>query len=159
MTQEITAVYTFGIGIKEREKLELVATFFIGADMFGISAIRVQEIVRFQKMTYVPHAPNYVIGLINLRGQIVTAIDLRYRLTGEHIKVSEQSMSLIVKAQEGIYCVIVDDVGDVLEVSQGQLEAPPETMAASMRAYVSHICKLDKKLLNILDADKIVGAE
>lgn len=157
MTQKLATQDTFGIGIHEKEEHELVATFYIGKDIYGVAAINVQEIVRFQQMTVVPHAPDYILGLINLRGQIVTSIDLRFRLTGEHMAVSEECMNLILKTEDGIYSVLVDDVGDVLDIGQSQLEPPPETMSPGMRTYVNHICKLEKKLLNILDTNKIVG--
>lgn len=159
MTQELATVDTFGIGVNEDEEHSLIATFFMGNDMFGVDALKVQEIVRFQKMTQVPHAPDYILGLINLRGQIVTSIDLRYRLTGEHMEVSEECMNLILKTADGTYSVLVDDVGDVLDIEQNQQEPPPETMAPKMKKYVESICKLEKKLLNILDTDRIVGVE
>lgn len=158
MSKELVQQDTYGMGIAEHEERFLVATFYLGTDLFALEALKVQEIVRFHKMTPVPHAPDYVLGLINLRGQIVTAIDLRHRLTGESANVTEESMNLILKNDDGVCSVVVDDIGDVLEVGAGQLEPPPETMSPMMRAYVQNICKLDRQLLNILDPEKIISA-
>jgi len=155
MSQDIVKADTFGIGVNEIEKSSLYASFQFDDEVFGIDALKVQEIVRYQKMTPVPHAPEYILGLINLRGQILTAIDLKFRLTGEHVKITDKSMNLILNTEHGTCSVIVDEVGDVMEISDKQQENPPETMSAELKKYVLKICKLDKKLLSILDSDMI----
>jgi purine-binding chemotaxis protein CheW len=147
---------TFGIGIAEASEANLFATFSLGGETFGVDALQVQEIVRFQKMTPVPYSPEYILGLINLRGQIVTALDLRHRLTGEHIEIKEDTMNFILKTPSGVCSIIVDDVGDVLEIETQRMEPPPETMAPRMREYVKQICKMDDILLCILDIESIV---
>ena len=150
---------TFGIGVAEAADTRLYATFSLGGEIFGVDALQVQEIVRFQKMTPVPHSPDYILGLINLRGQIVTALDLRRRLSGEHIEISEDSMNFILNTPAGVCSIIVDDVGDVLEIEASRMEAPPETMSKRLREYVKQISKLDDRLLCILDIDRIVKQE
>jgi purine-binding chemotaxis protein CheW len=147
MSQEMVKVDTFGVGVHEVEKTSLVATFQFEDEIFGVDALKVQEIVRYQKMTPVPHAPDYILGLINLRGQIVTAIDLKYRLTGEQVSLTERSMNLILNTEHGTCSVIVDEVGDVMEISESQTEAPPETMSSELKKYVLKICKLEKKTI------------
>jgi purine-binding chemotaxis protein CheW len=147
---------TFGIGVAEAVDSKLYATFSLGGEVFGVDALQVQEIVLFQKMTPVPHSPDYILGLINLRGQIVTALDLRHRLTGEHIELSEDSMNFILKTSSGVCSVIVDDVGDVLDIPSHRMEPAPETMNQRMKEYVKNICKMDDKLLCILDIERIV---
>jgi len=159
MSNELATVDTFGVGIHQAQKLSLIATFQFEDEIFGVDALKVQEIVRFQKMTPVPHAPDYILGLINLRGQIVTAIDLKFRLTGQHVKITEQSMNLILNTAHGTCSVIVDEVGDVMEVTESQQESPPETMSSGLKKYVLTICKLEKKLLSILDCDMITRIE
>lgn len=147
---------TFGIGVAEDVKSQLYATFTLGGEIFGVDALKVQEIVLFQKMTPVPHSPDYILGLINLRGQIVTALDLRYRLTGESIEISDESMNFILKTSSGVCSVIVDDVGDVLDIQADRMENAPETMSSRMKEYVTKICKMDDRLLCILDIERIV---
>jgi len=151
---------TFGIGISEAKETRLYATFSLGEELFGVEAIKVQEIVPLQKMTPVPHSPDYILGLINLRGQIFTALDLRYRLTGEHVVINkETSLNFILKTPSGVCSLIVDDVGDVLDIESGRMEPPPETMKPRMRSYIQQICKMDNRLLCILDIEKIVSLE
>jgi purine-binding chemotaxis protein CheW len=156
---ELAVQDTFGIGINSHEDITKYATFTIGGEMFGVNALNVQEIVLFQRMTEVPHSADYILGLINLRGQIVTAIDLRYRLTNENTEINEDSMNFILKTEQGICSVIVDDVGDVMDINENNMEPAPETMSAKMREYVSKICKLENRLLCILDIEKIVKVE
>lgn len=151
---------TFGVGISEAVETRLYATFTLGDEVFGVEAVQVQEIVPFQKMTPVPHSPDYILGLINLRGQIFTALDLRYRLTGEHVEIDEEnSLNFILKTPSGVCSLIVDDVGDVLDIESSRMEPPPETMKPRMREYVHQICKMDDHLLCILDIEKIVSIE
>ncbi len=156
---ELVVQDTFGIGINDYEEVTKYATFTIGGEMFGVNALNVQEIVLFQRMTEVPHSADYILGLINLRGQIVTAIDLRYRLTNTNTEINEDSMNFILKTEQGICSVIVDDVGDVMDINETSMEPAPETMDSKMREYVSKICKLEDRLLCILDIEKIVKVE
>jgi purine-binding chemotaxis protein CheW len=153
---ELVVQDTFGIGINNQEEVTKYATFTIGGEMFGVNALNVQEIVLFQRMTKVPHSADYILGLINLRGQIVTAIDLRFRLTNTSTEINEDSMNFILKTDQGICSVIVDDVGDVMDINETSMEPAPETMDAKMREYVSKICKLQDRLLCVLDIEKIV---
>lgn len=156
---EIVVKDTFGIGIHDTVKTTKYATFSIGGETFGVEALNVQEIVLYQRMTKVPHSAEYILGLINLRGQIVTAIDLRYRLTGKKIEITEESMNFILKTEQGTCSVIVDDVGDVMDIGENIMEPAPETMDKRMRQYVDKICKLEDRLLCILDIEKIVKVE
>lgn len=147
---------TFGIGVSESVKSRLYATFALGGETFAVDALQVQEIVLFQKMTPVPHSPAHILGLINLRGQIVTALDLRFRLTGEAIVISHNNMNVILKTPAGVCSVLVDDVGDVLEIEDQRMESVPDTMSPRMRDFVTKICKMDHGLLCILDINRIV---
>ena len=156
---DIVVKDTFGIGINAQEEITKYATFAIGGEMFGVNALNVQEIYSFQKMTKVPHSADYILGLINLRGQIVTAIDLRYRLTNKNTEITEDSMNCILKTEQGICSVIVDEIGDVMDISESNMEPPPETMDNKMKEYVSKICKLTDRLLCVLDIEKIVKVE
>jgi purine-binding chemotaxis protein CheW len=157
---ELVKKDTFGVGISEAKETRLYATFTLGDEIFGVEAVQVQEIVPFQKMTPVPHCPEFILGLINLRGQIFTALDLRYRLTGEHVELDEESsLNFILKTPSGVCSLIVDDVGDVLDIESDRMEPPPETMNPQMREYILQICKMDDRLLCVLDIEKIVSTE
>ncbi|MGH9351422.1 MAG: chemotaxis protein CheW, partial [Terriglobia bacterium] len=94
------------------------ATFYLAGNYFGVAVGAVQEILRLQQMTPVPLAPSVVSGLINLRGQIVTAIDLRRRLDMKEREAGEEPVNIVIRSSSGIISFLVDEVGDVVEVSE-----------------------------------------
>src|SRR5579859_2600274 len=108
-------------------------TFLLDGHYFGIDVLEVQEIIRFQQMTRVPLAPAVVRGLINLRGQIVTGIDLRRRLGLKERPAEQLPVNVVVKTEDGAVSLLVDEIGDVVEVSQKQFEPPPETLRGNAR--------------------------
>lgn len=132
------------------------ATFRLGKGFFGVEVLRVQEILKAQEMTAIPLSPNYVSGLINLRGQIVTAIDLGVRITDRQEAASSESMNLVVNSSDGVVSLLVDQIGDVLDVGKGLMEPPPPTLRSIKIDYVKGVCKLDGDLLLVLDVDQIL---
>jgi purine-binding chemotaxis protein CheW len=131
-------------------------TFFLDGHFFGTPVPQVQEVIQYQKMTRVPLAPNVVSGMINLRGQIVSAIDLRRRL-GLHDRPDGQlPMNVVVRTNEGAVSVLVDEIGDVIEVEEETLESPPETLQGFARQVVRGVYKLSGRLLLALDIDRVV---
>jgi purine-binding chemotaxis protein CheW len=131
-------------------------TFFIDSLFFGIEVQRVQEVLREQEMTRVPLAPAVVTGLINLRGQIVTAIDLRRRLELRERPPERSPMNVVVRTDDGAISLLVDDIGDVIKVEGGSFESAPETLTGVTRHLIRGIHKLDKQLLLVLDIDRTV---
>jgi len=130
------------------------ATFFLDEMFFGIDVLKVQEVLRYQEMTCVPMAPQIIEGLINLRGQIVTAIDMRRRLKLAPRKADAQPMNVVIRSEEGAVSLLVDEIGDVIEVSRSCYEPPPVTMPAAQRALVDGVYKLDGRLLLVLNTDR-----
>ncbi len=126
-------------------------TFTLQAFTFGIEVQAIQEVIRFQEMTPVPLAPSVVHGLINLRGQIVTAIDLRTRLGLPKRTEGELPMNVIVRTADGAVSLLVDEIGDVVEVDPELYERPPETLEGEARELVTGVYKLSDRLLLILD--------
>lgn len=131
-------------------------TFFLGGDCFGLDVLKVQEIVREQPLTRVPLAHRVVGGLINLRGQIVTAIDLRRRLGLPDRQPGRESVNVVVQTDDGAVSLIVDEIGDVLTLSEQDFERPPETMRGAARELVLGVYKLAERLLVILSPELIV---
>ena len=131
-------------------------TFHLANLYFGVSVLNVQEVIKFQPMTFVPLASRAVSGLINLRGQIVTAIDLRRRLELEDREDSEPPMNVVIRTDEGPVSLLVDDIGDVLEVSDSSYEPPPSTMKGVAKELITGVHKLEGRLLLILDIAKVV---
>ena len=131
-------------------------TFFIDDLFMALEVERVQEVLRPQEMTPVPLASRVVKGLINLRGQIVTAVDLRRRLQLPDRADGQPSMNIVLRAEGGAIALLVDEIGDVLEVEQTAFERPPETLQGVARDLLLGIYKLKDRLLLVLDADKAV---
>jgi purine-binding chemotaxis protein CheW len=131
-------------------------TFYVDGLFFGVEVLRVQEVIRFQEMTPVPLASPVVSGLINLRGQIVTAIDLRRRLALVDRYPAELPMNVVIRTDDGAVSLLVDQIGDVLEVDSQNYERPPETLSGIARQLVLGVYKLKDELLLILDTDQTV---
>lgn len=131
-------------------------TFFLGDLFFGLEVTCVQEILRYQEMTRVPLASPVVCGLINLRGQIVTAIDLRRRLGLADRAADHLPINMIVQTRHGAVSLLVDDVGDVLSVHADQFEQPPETLRGPARELIAGAYKLEDRLMLILNAEQAV---
>lgn len=130
------------------------ATFFMKDLFFGIEVQKVQEVLRAQEMTRVPLAPGVLRGLINLRGQIVAAIDMRERLSLPKRTSEQEPMNMIVRAEDGAVSLLVDEIGDVIHVSASAYEPVPETMAGNLKQLVAGVYKLDGRLLLVLDTER-----
>lgn len=131
-------------------------TFFLDGHIFGTPVPKVQEVIQHQEMTLVPLAPEVVSGLINLRGQIVSAIDLRRRLGLPDRAPGQLPMNVVVRTTDGAVSLLVDEIGDVIEVEEETLENPPETLQGFAREVVRGVYKLPGKLLLALDIDRVV---
>jgi purine-binding chemotaxis protein CheW len=125
--------------------------------LFGVEVEKVQEVIRYQEMTRVPLAPPVVKGLINLRGQIVTAVDLRRRLGLRDRASTDLPMNVIVRHEDGAVSLLVDEIGDVLEVEEEAFELPPGTLSGEVRELIRGVYKLKDSLLIALDTDKMLN--
>jgi purine-binding chemotaxis protein CheW len=132
------------------------ATFFVADLFFGVDVLRVQELLRFQPMTPVPQAPDVIEGLINLRGQIVTAIDMRRRLRLPPRTGDLTPMNMVVRTDDGAVSLLVDEIGDVLDVDEATYERPPENLDPAPRELIRGVYKLKDRLLLVLDAERTV---
>ncbi|MCC6343610.1 MAG: chemotaxis protein CheW [Bryobacterales bacterium] len=132
------------------------ATFFVADLFFGVDVLRVQEVLRFQQMTSVPLAPDVIEGLINLRGQIVTAVEMRRRLGLPPRREDQPPMNMVVRTEDGAVSLLVDEIGDVLDVDSTTHERPPENLHSAARELIRGVYKLKDKLLLVLDAERTV---
>ena len=121
----------------------------------GVEVHRVQEVIRAQKMTRVPGAAEVVRGLMNLRGQIVTALDMRRRL-GLMDESGEATMNVVVRTPDGPVSLLVNEIGDVIVVETDQFEPPPETLQGHHRELISGSYKLQGRLMLVLNLDAAV---
>jgi purine-binding chemotaxis protein CheW len=133
------------------------STFFLNGLFLGVEVLKVQEVIRYQEMTRVPLAPNMIQGLINLRGQIVTAIDLRRRLELPPRPEGQLPMNVVVRSEDGAVSLLVDEIGDVVEIQDEAYERPPETLKGVARELVTGVYKLKDRLLLILDTERTVS--
>jgi purine-binding chemotaxis protein CheW len=135
-----------------------LCTFLVDNHCFAVEVHKVQEVLRFQQMTRVPLAPWVVRGLINLRGQIVTAVDLRRRLGLPATPPDIAPMSVILRTDQGAVSLLVDKIGDVSEVRRELFEPSPATLGDLDRDLVLGVFKLPDRLIILLDADRAVAA-
>ncbi|MGA2004250.1 MAG: chemotaxis protein CheW [Terriglobales bacterium] len=132
-------------------------TFYLDRHFFGVPVDEVQEVIRYLDMTRVPLVSEMVRGLINLRGQIVTAIDLRRRLAITDRAPDQLPMNVVIRTDDGAVSLLVDEIGDVLEVEQEVFETPPETMPAQQKKMVDGVYKLDSRLLLVLNTERALA--
>lgn len=127
--------------------------------MLGVEVSKVQEVIRYQPTTRVPLAAPSVHGLMNLRGQIVTTLDLRKRLGLPERETNEPLMNIVIRSADGPISLLVDEIGDVVEDSLGRFEQPPETMQGVHREYIRGAFKLDDGLLLLLETTKVLKVD
>lgn len=131
-------------------------TFYVGDLFFGLDVGSVQEVSRDMEMTEVPLAPPVVKGLINLRGEIVTAIDLRLQLGFPGREEDSGSVSIVMRDSIGeMVNLVADEIGDVIKVDENQFEPTPDSLTDQLREYVRGVFKLEKRLLLVLSPDKV----
>jgi len=134
-----------------------LATFWLDGDLFGVEVEHVQEVLRSQSITRVPLAPPAVAGLINLRGQVVTAIELRERLGRGPRAEGEEPVVIVVRLHGEAVSLLVDSIADVVDVDVRDFEAPPDTLDGAGRDLILGAYKLAGQLLLALDVNRAVG--
>ncbi len=135
-----------------------LCTFKLTPYNFAVEVLAVQEILRRQEVTPVPLAPKDVIGLINLRGQLVTAIDLRSRLGLPPRAEGKEAIHLVVKFSEAVVSLVVDEVGDVVDVEEDRFEERPDAVHGPAKELTTGVFRMEKDLLLLLDLHKAVGS-
>ena len=137
------------------ELLQLVS-FKIGEEEFGVDILKVQEINRMLDVTRVPNAPEFVDGVINLRGKVIPIINLRRRFGMERIEKNKNTRIVVVELTGKVVGFVVDAVNEVLRIPRSVTEPPP-SLAGSVKAeYITAVGKLEDRLLILLDLEKIL---
>lgn len=131
-------------------------TIWLDGQMCGIPVLEVHDVLSKQVMTKIPKSPAAIAGVLNLRGQIVTAIDLRKRLNLADREDSNDEMNVVVEYQAEPYSLIIDKVGDVLSLSNDAFEKNPVTLEACWQEVSTGIFRLEEELLVILDIEKLL---
>lgn len=133
---------------------EQLTTFYVGSVLFGIEVMKVQEVTGKAIINPVPRAPDFISGLINLRGQIATAIDLN-QLFKHSVEKNDEQMTVVCRSDSGLVSLVVDSIGDVVEVDKVAFEKTPEIIPLAVRKYIKGIYKMNEELMSVLDIEKI----
>ena len=141
-----------------RSVVELV-TFFVGDALCGMDILKVQEINKLIEMTRVPQAPEYVLGILNLRGDIVTIIDLGKKLGLKSTELSNKTRNIIVNSNEEHIGLMVEQISDVFQAEWEKVEAPPANLGDVQGKYFTGVFKTEDRLIGILDVEKVLEEE
>lgn len=133
-----------------------IVGFRIGKETFGVPIGIVHEIVRVPEITAVPDAPDFVEGVINLRGKIISIVDLRKRFGETQIEPSRKNRILVAEIDRKMVGLIVDAASEVIRLPQGEIEAPPEVFTENELKYVTGLGKLNGRLIILVDLAKIL---
>ncbi len=133
-----------------------LVTFKLGQEEYAVDIQYVQEIIRIQEITQVPDIPDFVEGIINLRGKIIPIIDLQKRFKLKKYNDSEKTRIVVVEQNEKIIGLTVNSVKEVLNISTDKIEPPPSTVAGIGKEYLKGIGNLENRLLILLDLNSIL---
>jgi purine-binding chemotaxis protein CheW len=136
-----------------------LATFYVGDALCGMDILKVQEINKLMQMTKVPQAPEYVLGILNLRGQIVTIIDLGKKLGLGETDISQDPRNIIVNSSGGHVGLLVKKISDVVEADMERREPAPANMRGIQGDYFTGVYKTENNLIGILNVDKVLSIE
>ena len=143
--------------MKEGEKMTQYLTFILDEEHYGIDISNVLEIVGMQKITQMPQQPDYVNGVINLRGRIIPTIDVRTRFNKEKAKYDERTCIIVVDVQETMVGFIVDRVDEVLTIQEESISEPPRFNQDFKGRYVKGIAKVEDTIIMLLESERLLS--
>jgi purine-binding chemotaxis protein CheW len=143
---------------QDSDLIQLV-TFSIGEEEFGVDILRVQEIIRMMEITKVPRAPDFVEGVINLRGKVIPIVDLRQRFNLEKREHDKHTRIIVIEISNMIVGFVVDAVSEVLRIPADTVEPPPAVVSGLESEYISGVGKLEDRLLILLDLNRLLTGE
>lgn len=146
---------------EEKDQLKQLVGFMLGGELFGVDILMVQEIIRSTEITRVPNAPDFVEGVINLRGNIIPVIDLRKRLDMKAKERGEDRDWILMLTIDGrITGFVVDLVTEVLKIDEDDIEPPPDIIVSGLESqYIAGVCDIGERLLILLDFNRILLIE
>jgi purine-binding chemotaxis protein CheW len=137
-------------------------TFKLGAEEYGLEILKVQEIIKMMDITKVPRTPEFVRGVINLRGKVIPVVDLRLKFSMDSKETTDKTCVIVVQVAHGAGRVtmgtIVDEVSEVLDIAGEQIEPAPEFGTAVDTAFILGMGKVAKKVVMLLDIDRVLAA-
>lgn len=162
MARENAVIFEYqGVVMEHIEGLDenLVSTFHLGETLLGISTQKIQEIIKVGNITQIPHAPSYILGILNLRGRIVTVVDLGSRLSLGDSQKDEQSRIIILDDIGESVGIMVDRVEDVIPVDSRDLRPPPANLKSIQGDFFDHIYQSEHGLVGLLNVDAILAID
>lgn len=136
-----------------------IVTFKLAQEEYGVNIMKVQEIILIGEITKVPEVPEFIEGVINLRGNVIPIIDLRKRFKLAQTSINEDSRIIVVNVNSKTMGIIVDAVNEVLRIANSDIEPTPASIAGVGKEYLKGLIKLDKRLLILLDIEHILTLE
>ncbi len=156
---QISAMQDRNVGPAAIDEERQVVVFQLGAEFYGVEIARVHEIIRLQPVTRVPRAPDFVEGVINLRGKVIPVVDLRRRFGLPMTEPTRATRIVVVEIGEQVIGIVVDGVSEVLRVNTSTVEAPSPVVAGIDADYLLGIAKLPERLVILLDLDRVLARE
>ncbi|MDE5831480.1 MAG: chemotaxis protein CheW [Desulfovibrio sp.] len=135
-----------------------LVTFRIGEEEFGVDILAVQEIIRLMQITMVPRAPEFIEGVINLRGKVIPVINMRRRFNKAQVEPDNSTRIVVMELDQKIVGFLVDGVSEVLRIPESTVEDPPPVVAGIGSEYIRGIGKLDNRLLILLNLNQLLGS-
>jgi len=134
-------------------------TFYLGDEKYGINVMQVQEVLRYSEIAPVPGAPNYVLGIINLRGNVVTVIDTRNRFGLPSKETDDASRVVIIETENHIIGILVDSVAEVVELKASEIETAPNVGNEDSSKYIQGVTSRENELLILVDLNKLLSED
>jgi len=144
---------------KAPETAEQWVTFYLDNEKYGIKVMQVQEVLRVSEIAPVPGAPDYVLGIINLRGNVVTVIDTRKRFGLSENELSDDTRIVIIEAENQVVGILVDSVAEVVDLLATDVETAPNVGNDESSKYIQGVCSLENELLILIDVFKLLTDE
>jgi purine-binding chemotaxis protein CheW len=134
-------------------------TFYLADEKYGVPVAQVREVLRYTEITPVPGAPDYVLGIINLRGNVVTVLDTRKRFALPPVEVDDSTRVVIIEVEEQVVGILVDQVSEVMRLNTGEIETAPNVGNDESSKYIQGVASRDGNLLILVDLHKLLSDE
>lgn len=144
---------------KAPETTDQWVTFYLDHEKYGIKVMQVQEVLRVTEIAPVPGAPDYVLGIINLRGNVVTVIDTRKRFGLDDQELTDDTRIVIIEAENQVVGILVDSVAEVVDLLESDIETAPNVGNDESAKYIQGVCSLENELLILIDVFKLLSDE
>src|SRR5271157_3241075 len=145
--------------MKETGELRQFISFSVGQEEYGLELLRVKEVIRVREITWLPKAPSFVKGIINLRGDVIPIIDLRDKFGLETREQTAQTHVIVVEVEGRLMGMVVDSASQVVRIPADQIDAPPPVLGGLSQEFITGVGKMDDKLVILLNIDAILTVD